>query len=95
MIKVEKDGIVFTAADGVPADFIAELVDDFDNEVIEEIREELKEKNIKEEDLTYEWERHYKMLKEMVDDIINWEATGTVLAIDKYWKEKVQERQGE
>lgn len=94
MIKIEQSGVMFTADDGVPADFIAEQIEclEEDKGAIDEIKQEMKEKKMLEYDLTSFWHSHLDFLRVMVDDVLDPECIGAVRAIDDYWKEKIAKR---
>lgn len=85
MKKIEAEGVVFVAEDRVPASYFEEYVENLTLEDIEDIKEECDtEKGF---DITFDWDRYIKNIKEEMEDFISFEEEDVIQEIEKCWRE--------
>jgi cysteinyl-tRNA synthetase len=86
MRSKERNGLVFTADERVPADFMDDLIEDMDEDDINY----MVNKGETEFDVTKEWDMYIKMREDELEDMLMYEARGTIVEMDKRWRALVE-----
>ena len=83
----ERNGLEFVAEKRVPADFFNDFINGINDEDIQEIIENEGSKW----DITNQWDMYINESREQIEEMLKYESGGTILEMDKIWRELVNE----
>lgn len=82
----ERNGLVFVADERVPADFMDELIEGFDEADINDMVDSGDEQY----DVTREWNMYMDSREEEMEEMLRCETKGTIREMDKRWRALVE-----